>query len=168
MRDLPFITRILELILEKPERMSLFRKQFETILSIGAVPPMLVCSTEILSCSKNIEEYFTFLGIQNLYLFTPLINKNTLIVACMLARLQETCFVNLIVDSMYSLLHHKTPRGICCVTPKMCYAALEASSLIEICGQLAEIADENLYTKLLKLFVYIVKISPVACKFFFF
>lgn len=45
----------------------------------------------------------------------------------------------------------------------MCHAAVEASRLVEIIAQLAEIADEDLYTKLLRLLLHMAKISPTIC-----
>lgn len=77
--------------------------------------------------------------------------------------MEEVRLRELILQSIQCLLHKKTPRGICCITLNMCQAALETGSLVELCAQLAEIADEDLYTKLLKLLICMAKMSPAIC-----
>lgn len=156
MRDIPFVSKLLELILEKPEYMTRFRQQFEYLLLLCAVPPMLVCSSEILHCGKDLEAYFTFLGIKMALKNYLLINY---FVGCLLVQFKEAHLTDLVIRAIWCQLEMTTPTGSCCISKEMRRMVAEKSELTEIIGQLAETAEEELYTKLIQLCVCLAEIS---------
>lgn len=80
---------------------------------------------------------------------------------------KESDVQELVLEALQKLLHRNVPVGACCVRLSDCKRAVESSELPEIVAQLLEVADEELYTKLLKLTVLLVQISNQICELHF-
>lgn len=143
MRDIPFIDRFVELTLETETLLLNFRDPLERILCLFAVSPMLTRSSEVLHCKRDLIEHFNFLSY-------------------LLLSSEEKCVQDLALRALWCLLDkHPLPRK-CCLPLRVRHEVVSESHLAETLAEMLKIAEEELYSMLLKFALLLSEASEAA------
>ncbi|XP_044762678.1 cilia- and flagella-associated protein 69-like [Coccinella septempunctata] len=142
--DLPFVCRLLELIPEKMYINEVFEEYYEKYLVLCGVPPLMLYSSESLTCNKDLEEFFSVLGGLLLYL-------------------KKTRQTFILLESITNILSGKIEYPRCYVSLGKLQLAAANSLLPKIIGRFLSFATDEMYERLLQISVSLAKASDLAC-----
>lgn len=140
MHDIPQINRFIELTLPSPPLLANFRREIDQILCHYCVPPMLVRTSEIFDCKRDLTEHFNFLS----FLLTENLRDSALRI-------------------LYHLLEDRPLPGKCCVPLKARREAAGLSHLAETVAGLLQVVDEEFYSSVLDFAALLAEKVEGAC-----
>lgn len=143
MRDIPFVNRFVELTLANELLLSSFREPLGRIFCLYSVPPMLIRSSEVLECKRDLREHFNFLTY-------------------LMVSAKEQYIKDLALRALWCLLEKRPLPGKCCVPLKLRHEVVGECYLAEILAELLRIAEEELYAIYLQFALLLSKVSQAA------
>lgn len=143
MQDIPFVDRLVELILEDETLLSSFHEPLERIMCLYSIPPMLARSSEVLNCKRDLTEHFNFLTY-------------------LLVSAKEEDIKNLSLRALWCLLDSNPLPAKRCVSLALRHEVIGESHLVETLAELLRIEDEENYSILLKFALLLAQASEAA------
>lgn len=147
MRDIPFVCRFIELTLTNETYLTHFYEPLGTVLYLLAVPPMLISSAEILSCRRDLTEYFNFLTY-------------------VLMEYEDKHIKDLVLRALWCLLDNRSPPEKRCVPLELRQAVAGESFLAECLAEILRNSSEQDYEMLLHFALLFSEVSEAAGKYF--
>ncbi|XP_076240800.1 cilia- and flagella-associated protein 69 [Calliopsis andreniformis] len=139
-RDLPFVIKILEFLACNIKSVKEYQPHLDQMLKLCALPPVMEKSSEKVTNSNIMEQYFTMLG--HLLIILPTKEQ-----------------VLKIHEALHSLLLWTKFTNIAAVNPEYCYKVMEKSELPIIVIQLLENSLPDVYEKILELVFLLSSVS---------
>ncbi|KAF5277774.1 hypothetical protein FQR65_LT03754 [Abscondita terminalis] len=142
--DLPYVIQLFEMLFDRVRYYCFFKKPLKKLLSFCSMPPLLMKSSDNVTYARDLEEYFSFLGYALIYA-------------------RDVDIRDLVLNALIEVLDRRVFAAVNCVTNKTVRESVENSELPVVVTKLLEVADPDLYDKLLILISIMIKNSVKIC-----
>lgn len=163
MKDMPLIMKLLELVVQRLISYPQYQIPLEKLLEKARTPPLLMQSSELLNCKRDVCEYFTLLG-KTFHQSTFLVFTQFDLGFILLDLKSEENLKN-ILEIILKLLNENPKKDSLNRVPlKAIHEGVTASLLPEVISQMYGTAEGDCYKLLLKVGIALALISPIICK----
>lgn len=146
MKHLTYIVQVLDFLAHKTRDIPVYQKHLNKMLDHCGHPPLLEKSSDSLSCTPVLEQYFTTLG-------------------CLLTQLPTQQEILKVLHAIQQLLLRPKPVALSSVKLELCIKAVELSKLPLILTQLLKTCSPEIHKKIIDIIYVIVLSSNTCCMF---